>query len=138
MVNPGRSIFLALYHDQVIPSTIWRKIKKFYNQSPNFIRFLLIVSIGLSTECAAAIVRVLTLRNPLPFKTWNEQRKRGMSIWHDLVDWVGGYPFEVAKPEEIFDFYQARNYTLQKLITKRAGQGCCEYVFRKCNPEKSE
>ena len=33
----------------------------------------------------------------------NCQALRGMSLW--VVDWVGGYPFEVAKPEEIFDFY---------------------------------
>ena len=33
---------------------------------------------------------------------WRDQRTRGMSRWHDLVDWVGGYPFEVARPEEIF------------------------------------
>jgi hypothetical protein len=25
-----------------------------------------------------------------------------MSAWRDVVDWVGGYPFEVAKPEEFF------------------------------------
>lgn len=29
---------------------------------------------------------------------------RGMSKWHDLIDWIEGYPFEVAKPEQIFDF----------------------------------
>jgi 2-polyprenyl-6-hydroxyphenyl methylase/3-demethylubiquinone-9 3-methyltransferase len=28
-----------------------------------------------------------------------------MSAWRDVVDWVGGYPFEVAKPERVFDFY---------------------------------
>ena len=26
------------------------------------------------------------------------KNERGMSFWQDLVDWVGGYPFEVAKP----------------------------------------
>jgi hypothetical protein len=24
---------------------------------------------------------------------------RGMSPWRDRMDWVGGYPFEVASPE---------------------------------------
>lgn len=32
-------------------------------------------------------------------------RTRGMSPWRDVVDWVGGYPFEVARPEQVFDFY---------------------------------
>ena len=31
----------------------------------------------------------------------NYKNKRGMSIYHDWVDWLGGYPFEVAKPEDI-------------------------------------
>jgi hypothetical protein len=38
-------------------------------------------------------------------KRWrNEGKERGMSPWRDLIDWVGGLPFEVAKPEAILDF----------------------------------
>jgi len=53
-----------------------------------------------------------------------------MSAWHDLVDWVGGYPFEVAKPEEVFEFCRARGFTLERLIT-RQGRGCNEFCFRR-------
>jgi hypothetical protein len=44
-------------------------------------------------------------------------RERGMSPWRDLIDWVGGYPFEVAKPEAILDFYLRRGFTLTRLTT---------------------
>ena len=27
-----------------------------------------------------------------------------MTPWRDVIDWVGGYPFEVSRPEEVFDF----------------------------------
>ena len=27
---------------------------------------------------------------------------------HDYIDWVGGYPFEVAKPEEIHNFFKQK------------------------------
>jgi 2-polyprenyl-6-hydroxyphenyl methylase/3-demethylubiquinone-9 3-methyltransferase len=54
---------------------------------------------------------------------------RGMSRWHDLVDWVGGYPFEVAKPEEIFEFCGRRGFRLQRLVTQAGGLGCNEFVF---------
>jgi 2-polyprenyl-6-hydroxyphenyl methylase/3-demethylubiquinone-9 3-methyltransferase len=75
-------------------------------------------------------MRILRWKNPLPFKYWKEKKKsRGMSVWYDLVDWVGGYPFEVAKPEEIFDFYHSKGFTLVKLKTCRGGLGCNEYVF---------
>ncbi len=48
-----------------------------------------------------------------------------------VIDWVGGYPFEVAKPEEIFDFYYQRHYTLKKLYTAGGGHACNQYVFKK-------
>jgi 2-polyprenyl-6-hydroxyphenyl methylase/3-demethylubiquinone-9 3-methyltransferase len=42
---------------------------------------------------------------------------------------VGGYPFEVAKPEQIFEVFQARGWRLQKLKTCGGGLGCNEFVF---------
>ncbi len=54
-----------------------------------------------------------------------------MSPWRDVVDWVGGYPFEVAKPEEIFEFYRDRGFQLQQLKTCVGGLGCNEFVFLK-------
>ena len=56
---------------------------------------------------------------------------RGMSYRHDLIDWIGGYPFEVAKPEEVFDFYARRRFTLKRLRTCGGGPGCNEFVFEK-------
>ena len=58
-----------------------------------------------------------------------------MSPWRDVVDWVGGYPFEVAKPEEVFDFCRRRGFVLGRLKTAGGGLGCNEYVFRKPNEE---
>ncbi len=56
-----------------------------------------------------------------------------MDAWRDVVDWVGGYPFEVAKPEEVFDFYLGRGFILQRLKTCAGGHGCNEYVLMKSN-----
>ena len=50
-----------------------------------------------------------------------------MSPWRDVVDWVGGYPYEFAKPET-FDFYRDRGFALLKLRTVN-GNGCNEFVF---------
>lgn len=52
-----------------------------------------------------------------------------MSRWRDVVDWIGGYPFEVAKPKEIFRFYRDRRYRLRELITCGRGFGFNQYVF---------
>ena len=53
-----------------------------------------------------------------------------MSAWTDLVDWVGGWPFEVAKPEQIFEFFRARGFDLVYLSTCGGGLGCNEFAFR--------
>jgi 2-polyprenyl-6-hydroxyphenyl methylase/3-demethylubiquinone-9 3-methyltransferase len=54
---------------------------------------------------------------------------RGMSKWHDLIDWVGGYPFEVAKPEQIFEYFRNRGFQMDKLVTCAGALGCNEYIF---------
>lgn len=57
------------------------------------------------------------------------KKSRGMSAWHDIVDWAGAYPFEVAKPEQIFDFYHERGFNLISLKTSMGRLGCNEFVF---------
>jgi 2-polyprenyl-6-hydroxyphenyl methylase/3-demethylubiquinone-9 3-methyltransferase len=54
-----------------------------------------------------------------------------MTPWRDVIDWVGGYPFEVSRPEEVFDFLRHRGFRLDKLKTCGGGHGCNEFVFVK-------
>lgn len=136
-VKPGGQFFIAIYNDQGRASRAWLAIKSLYNQSPRPARLALVVGVGLYFETRSAIARLIALRDPLPFRSWRERiRYRGMSPWHDLVDWVGGYPFEVAKPEEIFDFLRRRGFVLCKLKTCGGGLGCNEYVF--CRKQEAE
>jgi 2-polyprenyl-6-hydroxyphenyl methylase/3-demethylubiquinone-9 3-methyltransferase len=55
---------------------------------------------------------------------------RGMSAYHDWIDWLGGYPFEVATPEEVLAFCRERGFTLENLRTTHR-LGCNQFVFRK-------
>ena len=65
-----------------------------------------------------------------PLAAWNAYaRDRGTSPWHDMVDWVGGYPFEVAKPEQIFEFFKSHGFSLVRLKTCGGGIGYDEIVF---------
>ena len=47
-----------------------------------------------------------------------------MGYWHDLIGWIGVYPFEVAKPEAVFSFYRDRQFELEQLKTCAGGHGC--------------
>jgi 2-polyprenyl-3-methyl-5-hydroxy-6-metoxy-1,4-benzoquinol methylase len=123
-------LFIAIYNDRGGASRRWAAVKRFYNRSPRPVRLLLVLAVGAGFQARAALSRLARLQNPLPFGHPKPVRVRGMSVWHDLVDWVGGYPFEVAKPEQILDFYRERGFELVRLKTD-AGHGCNEYVFQR-------
>ena len=130
LVKMKGMLFISIYNDQGPLSQFWKSVKEFYNRSSKSVKILIILLFGVFFETRSASMRILRWKNPLPFKYWADKKKsRGMSVWHDLVDWVGGYPFEVAKPDEIFDFYRTRGFTLMKLKTCGGGLGCNEYVF---------
>ena len=120
-------LFFAIYNDQGRASRRWAFIKRLYNQLPRPLGFTLAVY-TLIRQWTLTFVR--DLFKGRPFGSWREYRRnRGMSPWRDIMDWVGGYPFEVAKPEEIFDFYHQRGFILERLRTCAGGNGCNEFVF---------
>jgi 2-polyprenyl-6-hydroxyphenyl methylase/3-demethylubiquinone-9 3-methyltransferase len=129
VVAPGCKLFIAIYNDQGRASRYWRTLKRLYVRLPSGLRPFILLP---------AFVRLWgwTMLRDLfggkPFHTWRSYSSaRGMSAWIDVVDWVGGYPFEVAKPEAILDFYQQRGYRLEKLNTCGSGRGCNEFLFTK-------
>jgi 2-polyprenyl-6-hydroxyphenyl methylase/3-demethylubiquinone-9 3-methyltransferase len=133
LVAPGGTLCLAIYNDQGGATRRWRAIKRLYNAVP-LVRWPLVLSIGAQMELKQMAIRLIRLQNPLPFADWaRRERERGMSYWHDLVDWVGGYPFEAAKPEEVFDFWRRRGYELRRMTTQGCGHGCNEFTFVKGN-----
>ncbi len=129
LVAPGGKLFIAIYNDQGKISDRWRSVKRTYNRLPRPLRFLVTVPVLVHLYWRSAVKDLLRLK---PFHTWrNYHKERGMSPWRDLVDWVGGYPFEVAKPEAIFDFYLSRGFALTRLVTCGGSLGCNEYVFQR-------
>ncbi len=64
-----------------------------------------------------------------PFKRY-QSGTRGMKFFTDLVDWIGGYPFEVAKPNEIISFIEKRGFTCIWNTYVGRKNGCNEYIFR--------
>lgn len=128
-VASGGQLFIAIYNDQGYKSEIWRKVKQFYCSG----------IVGKSLVCAFFIpyfvligflVDFLKLRNP--FTRYIEYKKsRGMSLFYDWFDWLGGYPFEFAKPEDIFKFYRNKDFMVKNLIVGGITSGNNQFVFTK-------
>jgi len=131
-VAEGGFLFLAIYNDQGGGSRRWLAIKKFYHRLPHPLRPIWVAVVATWYETKFAILRLLRGKSPLPFADWSAKRAdRGMSVWHDWVDWVGGMPFEVAKPEQIIVPLRKQGFVLENLSTVGSGWGCNEYVFRR-------
>lgn len=127
-VSDRGRLFIAIYNDQGGTSRRWAAVKRAYNKAPAPGRAVILGLCGAYFETRTMAARALRFgRGAKP--SGADQRAAAMSRWHDLRDWVGGYPFEVAKPEEIFDFYRQRGYRLERLRTCGGGLGCNEYLF---------
>ena len=127
LVKPGGKLAIAIYNDQGSRSRYWLLLKKTYNRLPSGFRGLILWPAFLRLW-GPTLARDLIAGSP--FHSWTEYSDiRGMSPWRDVVDWVGGYPFEVAKPEDVFEFYQRRGFTMIGLSTCGGGHGCNEFVF---------
>lgn len=121
-------LFISIYNDQGGASRRWALLKRLYNRQ-KLVRMPLVIY-TLIRQWSLTFLKDLGRAEPLA--SWkNYKTARGMSAWHDVVDWIGGYPFEVAKPEEIFNFFRLKGFQLERLKTCAGGLGCNEFVFSK-------
>jgi SAM-dependent methyltransferase len=136
LVAAGGQLYVSVYNDQGFASRAWWHVKRRYNKSGPLTRRLLIAGSAAylgHRRPARALLRLVRRdgANGGRSGTGGAPRARGMSAKHDLIDWVGGYPFEVAKPEEVFAFLRDRGFALSHLKTCAGGIGCNEFV---CTP----
>jgi 2-polyprenyl-6-hydroxyphenyl methylase/3-demethylubiquinone-9 3-methyltransferase len=129
-VRQGGTLSIAIYNQQIYWTRFYTWLKRTYVRSPRAGRAVIAGGFVAGQALKGGLKDVLLLRNPL--RRYREKRNdRGMSMVHDWIDWVGGYPFETAKPEQIFDFYQRRGFELRGLRTCNNGVGCNEFTFER-------
>lgn len=115
------ALCLAIYNDCGLRSKAWRVIKRFYNVNlvTKIVVSIVFVPYLLSRRAIASIRRGSNL-----FATYN--RQRGMHVVTDLFDWIGGYPYEYAKCDDIVRFYRDRGFAASKVMpTEGTGNHQC-------------
>jgi 2-polyprenyl-6-hydroxyphenyl methylase/3-demethylubiquinone-9 3-methyltransferase len=131
-VDQSGLLFVAIYNTQPKWTPRYTAIKRAYVKAPKLGKWAILGAYSAVTGARQALSDLRHGRNPLAFyRDYKNLGGRGMSAWHDIVDWVGGYPFETARPEEIFDFYRKRGFTLRRLVTCGGNLGCNELVFER-------
>jgi len=120
LAAPRGKLFIALYNHQPFASRYWSFVKRTYNKVPLSRPFFIVLH-ALYPMLPSVAIRFLRGR----------RHARGMSAWYDLIDWLGGYPFEVSRPEQVLDFYRKRGYALSRLTTAGGRSGCNEFVFER-------
>lgn len=130
-VVPSGTLFIALYNDKGAESEWWHDVKQRYNSSPQPLRLPYALAVQIPREIKF-FHRTVSEGNPGKYvRTWTQYHtRRGMSRWHDLIDWIGGYPYEYATPGAVVEFYRERGFALRKLKCS-PGTGCNEFVLQR-------
>lgn len=131
LVGDGGTLFIALYKDQGRSSAAWTRVKHLYNRMPRWLRWVILVPAAVQLW-GGGVIRRIRGTGASPSSAVGgaaASGRRGMTRWHDLIDWVGGYPFEVASTDEVERFCAVRGLDLVRTWDCGTGHGCNEYVF---------
>lgn len=128
----GGKLFIALYNDTGSQAKRWHWLKKTYCRLPNVLKTPFAVLTILPDEAKSLVKSIVTLKPGNYVRSWTQYKtSRGMNRWYDIIDWVGGFPYEVAAVDDTFEFYKTRGFNLVKVKSRGVGLGCNEFVFVK-------
>jgi 2-polyprenyl-6-hydroxyphenyl methylase/3-demethylubiquinone-9 3-methyltransferase len=129
MVKPGGALVLALY-GKTRWCGVWTRIKRWYVQADDEAK-------ARAERWYVRLFGVYMLLRGKLLSTHirNYQKKRGMDFYHDVKDWMGGYPYESILPTELDALVLPQGFRLVKAKVKRRsglfGSGCDEFVYEK-------
>ncbi len=120
LLKPGGLLYISIYNDQGLLTRYWKIVKLAYNRSSVCRYFIILLH-------SPYLLGVRLLSRAIRGKSGYE---RGMSLWYDMLDWLGGYPFETAAPGEIVGFCRGMGFSPITVVTCGRRHGCNEYVFK--------
>lgn len=120
-VNPGGTFILAIYNRHWT-SGAWTAVKILYNRSPRWLKPLWA---GIFYVLIYLAKLVITRDNPL-------KMHRGMDFYHDVIDWIGGYPYEYASIAEMKRFVENLGFKMIRVFSAAVPTGNNQFIFHKC------
>jgi len=126
LVGARGQLYIALYNDQGVVSCYWTMVKKIYNRSR-------IGAFTMLTMHAPYFAAARVFGNLVRAVRGTPRDERGMKFWRDVVDWVGGYPFEVAGLQEVATYLEGNKFALERVRSVGRRSGCNEWVARRVN-----
>lgn len=137
MVRDNGKLFVAIYNKQRLLTTFWTIIKRWYVKGSFLSKGILLGIFMIYFILRGLFADLIQGRSPI--RRYTEQyTPRGMSVFYDWIDWIGGYPFETAKPEEVLDLYREQGFRLDRLVTCWGSSGINEFVFSKVDVAQSD
>jgi len=116
-----KGIFCVSIYNKDITSPAWLYIKRIYNKAPSLIKALMLYLFAFVIYIAKLIY---TRKNPI-------KKDRGMSFFYDIVDWLGGYPYEFATKDEIVNYLKSKKFVFKKFIVPEVPTGCNTFIFER-------
>lgn len=116
-----KGLFIVSIYRKHWSSKPWLFIKWLYNSLPKVLKTVVIWLMYPIIWLAKLLV---TGKNP-------RKKDRGMNFFYDVIDWVGGYPYEYATPEEMKELIEPLGFRLVRENPPKTPIGCHEYVFEK-------
>lgn len=128
-VKPGGHFAVALY-GKTRYCGLWKRIKRWYVNAPP----------ARQARAERIYVRLFGLYLLLRGKHLSKHiagydKKRGMDFYHDVRDWIGGYPYESISPQELAALLGPMGFEHVKQNVRRRsglfGSGNDEYLYRR-------
>jgi 2-polyprenyl-6-hydroxyphenyl methylase/3-demethylubiquinone-9 3-methyltransferase len=113
-----RGLLMIAIYNRHWSSPAWWFIKWLYNRAGSFGRKILI---WIFTPVIFVAKFLVTFRNPL-------KMTRGMDFRHNIIDWVGGYPYEYASVAEMIRILEGLGFAMRLVRPASVPTGCNEYV----------
>jgi 2-polyprenyl-6-hydroxyphenyl methylase/3-demethylubiquinone-9 3-methyltransferase len=124
-------LFIAIYNDQGWKSRFWWFIKLWYNRLPGFLKTPYVTVVVAITNLLVILKYTIKLKPMVAIAPLlKKDKERGMSARHDLVDWVGGFPYEFATMETLLEYFKSRGFSVIK-AEPTTSWGCHQLALKR-------